>query len=61
MPPELSLYRQRYSHGESMKVLEEMWMDGLENPNHTITVSGSSMYLDIPNWTGAFESPFLAS
>jgi hypothetical protein len=27
-----------------MKILEEMWMEGFEHPNHTITGSGSSMY-----------------
>ena len=32
MPPILSLYKQRFSQGESMNVLEEMWMDGFENP-----------------------------
>jgi hypothetical protein len=51
----------RYSQGETMKILEEMWMVELEYPNHPITGSGSSMCLAIPHGTGAFESPFLAS
>ena len=49
----------RHSKVESTKILTEMWMEGLENPNHTVTGSGSSLCLAIPNWTGAFESPFL--
>jgi len=44
---------------ESMKVLEEMWMEGFENPIHPVTGSGSSMCLAISNQTGVFESPFL--
>jgi hypothetical protein len=44
-----------------MKILEEMWMEGFEYPNHTVTGSGSSMCLAIPNWTEVLESPFLAS
>ncbi len=51
----------KYSQGESMKILKDIWIEGLENTNHTSTGSGSSFCLAIPNWTGAFESPFLAS
>jgi len=57
----LALQIQDIPQGESMKILEEMWMEGFEIPNHTVTGSGSSICLAIPNWTGAFESPFLAS
>jgi len=57
----LALQIQDIPQGESMKILEEMWMEALENPNHPITGSGSSMCLAIPNWTVAFESPFQAS
>ena len=44
-----------------MKTLEEMRMEGLENPNHIVIGSGSSMCLAIPNWTEGFESPLLIS
>ena len=49
----------RYSQGNSMKILEDMWMEGFENPNHPVTGSGSSMCLAIPNWTEVFASPIL--
>jgi hypothetical protein len=49
----------RHSHGESMKILEEMWMVKLEYPNQPITGSDSSMCSAIPDWTRVFESPFL--
>ena len=42
-----------------MKTLEKIWMEGLENPNHPITGSGSSLGLAIPNQTDVFASPFL--
>ena len=42
-----------------MKILEETWAEGIDNPIHPVTGSGSSMCLAIPHWTGAFESPFL--
>jgi hypothetical protein len=44
-----------------MKILEEMWLEGFENQKHPITGYGSSLCLAIPDWTRAFESPFLAS
>ena len=44
-----------------MKIIEEMWMEGFENPNDPITGFGSSMCLAIPDLTGVFEKPFMAS
>jgi len=57
----LALKIQDIIQGSSMKILDEMWMEGFENPNHPVTGPGSSLCLAISNWTEVFESPLLVS